>query len=376
MYIPFKKTTCITHMKMWLPMWVVLFVALFMVHCNQPEERHSLELSEVKVSKVRQYTINGSDSVPIGRLRPLFKTNNDGTLYAFLDETRQTIILTDSVGRVRNKIGKKGKGPEEFVRISGFLLNQDNQLIIHDGSQYLLKVFDEFGNIHTFFEINPSEMSVTHNALLSYNKKLFFGAIEQKYLSNLLKAGESNNVVEYSYEGAFLGSFGKYDSLTNSTMDYSVFPVLSFDEEHKRIYTVRQNGYIIEGWDIETKERAHVINQKPNFFTPPKKKIPANLAHSEIKKRSIGTTLTSSMFISENFVYLYMTKNTEAFLNSTDRDYSKKEFFLAIYSKQGRLLAETKLDHVLANIVDDTFHLIENDDPDNYTIGVYEYSLD
>ena len=54
----------------------------------------------------------------------------------------------------------------------------------------------------------------------------------------------------------------------------------------------------------------------------------------------------------------------------------KKEHVLVVYSKQGELLAETKLDHVLADIIDDELHIIENYDPDNYTIGVYEFSLD
>ena len=249
-------------------------------------------------------------------------------------------------------------------------------MIVYDGRQLLIKFFDEYGNFYNSFILNQKDIDVTHDALVSYKNKLLFGALEKKYLSNLLKAGESKNFIEYSYEGTFLSSFGKYDSLTNSMMDYLLLPVLSLDNETGYIYSVRSNGYIIEGWDVETKKRNLVINQKPNFFTHPKKKIAQNLEHKEIMKRSIDMTFTSGLFVTEKFVYLYMEKITEDFMYSTDKDPSKKIQLLAIYSKAGKLLAETKLDHVLANIIDDNLHLIENDDPDNYTIGVYEFSLD
>ncbi len=372
-YKPFVKTTYFKRTNLCTIMWVVFFVC---TNCSQTDAPLSLQLSEVTVSKVRQYTINSRDSVSIGRLRPLFKSNNDGSLYAFLDEIHQRIILTDSLGNVNNEIGKKGKGPEEFVQISGFLLDQDNHLIVYDGRQLLIKFFDEYGNFYNSFILNQKDIDVTHDALVSYKNKLLFGALEKKYLSNLLKAGESKNFIEYSYEGTFLSSFGKYDSLTNSMMDYLLLPVLSLDNETGYIYSVRANGYIIEGWDVETKKRNLVINQKPNFFTHPKKKIAQNLEHKEIMKRSIDMTFTSGLFVTEKFVYLYMEKITEDFMYSTDKDPSKKIQLLAIYSKAGKLLAETKLDHVLANIIDDNLHLIENDDPDNYTIGVYEFSLD
>ncbi len=371
-YKPFVKTTYFKRTNLCTLMWVVFFVC---TNCSQTDAPHSLQLSEVTVSKVRQYTINSRDSVSIGRLRPLFKSNNDGSLYAFLDEIHQSIILTDSLGNVNNEIGKKGKGPEEFVQISGFSIDEKNNVIIHDGMQYVLKIFDNQGRLNQSFEITPPDLHITYDALVTHNEHIFFGAIETKYFSDLWQAGNSKNIIQYNYNGLFIGSFGKYDTLTSNSNNYELFANISLDRKNNRIYTARTNAYIIEGWDIATKKKVRVIDQKPNLFTFHKKKTTPDLPIPEIMKRSIGATY-SSLFITEHYVYLYMAKNTEAFVNSPNRDYSKKEHALAMYSKAGKLLAETKLDHVLANIIDDKLHLIENDDPDNYTIGVYEFSLD
>ena len=49
-------------------------------------------------------------------------------------------------------------------------------------------------------------------------------------------------------------------------MSYNVFPKIAVDIENNRWYAVRANGYIIEGWSLENKEREQVINHRSDFF--------------------------------------------------------------------------------------------------------------
>lgn len=368
-----------TEMKksyLWYSNFAVLVIAfLLFINCNHDDAPQSAELLEAKITKIREYSILFDDTLNIGRLRPLFKTDEIGTKYAFLDEIFQRVLVSDSLGNVKYTIGRKGNGPKEFVKISGFEIDGNEDLVIYDGTQFIAKFFDKHGALVRSFEINPPNLAVTYDALITYKGRLFFGALERGYWSDFSTAGKSKNIVEYDYSGSFKDSFGNYDSLTNRIMDYEIFARISVDREKNRLYTVRTNGYVIEGWDITTKQRVQVINQKPNYFTYPNKEIRPDLPISEKKRRAIGATGASTLFVSKNYIYLYNQKVTEEWIFSTDRDFSKKNHHLAVYSKEGQLLAEIHLDHVLGNIVNDNLHVIENDNPDDYTIGVYALSL-
>jgi hypothetical protein len=71
----------------------------------------------------------------------------------------------------------------------------------------------------------------------------------------------------------------------------------------------------------------------------------------------------------------YFVILTEEFQQT--RDHNDKIHYINLYDKESyNSYGEIELPYFLGNVIGDKLYLIENDDPDNYTIGIYEIRSD
>jgi len=108
----------------------------------------------------------------MGRIRDI-KTDSDNNLYV-LDISNQTILKFNSNGKFVKSIGRKGKGPGEFLRCNHFTITPDNNIITLDNRNKKISFFDSDGKYYKsvaitdyFWDIN----SVTDKLLLFKSSK-------------------------------------------------------------------------------------------------------------------------------------------------------------------------------------------------------------
>jgi hypothetical protein len=72
--------------------------------------------------------------------------DNDGTIYV-ADEKREDIRSFDSAGRFINKLGRKGKGPGEYLYIGGIAANSRGKLFMYDFGMARVNVYARDGKV-------------------------------------------------------------------------------------------------------------------------------------------------------------------------------------------------------------------------------------
>ena len=354
---------------------IIICISLFNLSCTQ--KKHKLSFPQLKAQKLHEYTVISPEDYTMGQLRFEFEINNTGSRLAFYDQTMNKMLVTDSLGNVIHILGRAGRGPGEFEKVISFVFDENDFLVIYDDSQKMVKIFDDTGKFYHSFEVqNAGELSIVGTTIEAWKGRIYFGAIETQYLPKTPNIGTSKSIAEFDYRGTFLGGFGQYDSLSRLSKDYYMYSEVTLDKARNRLYTNRSNGYVSEGWNLDTKERVDVIAQEPFNFSEPEKYISAYQPISEIRKQYIENTVGTSLYIGSHHNYLILSNSTEEWANTTTRDHYAKDHYVIMYDKQGVLLGETSIESLPGTVSRNQLHLIENDDPDNYTIGVYEFSLD
>lgn len=363
------------NMEKLLLLFVTLLVSFSSCTNNHSSKNSaSSELKEVELKRLYTYKIGATEDTFIGRLRTDFQSNYTANTFAFYDETLNQFVFTDTLGNIKTMFGSEGRGPKEFVKVSAFNFTNGDNFYVYDIAQFMVKVFDRKGEYLYSFVLEPKEVSTTGRFMVPVDGKLYFPVIETRYLADIFKADNSVQLAEFDTTGKMSRSFGRYDSLTSKSNSYTIFPYIRYSQEENSIYTVQINSFIVQGWDVKTGQRVYSTNQKPPHFNMGTERISPYLPISEIRKKSAGLSFSSNLFSAKDFKVLHYENSTEAWQQSGNHD--DKEQYLAFYDKYGELVAEKRLVYRPANVVNNRLHLILNDDPDNYEIGVYDFYVE
>ncbi|MFU8811687.1 MAG: hypothetical protein ACNA78_01900, partial [Balneolaceae bacterium] len=189
-------------------------------------------------------------------------------------------------------------------------------------------------------------------------------------LENLWK---SDLVGVYGLDGQFIKSFGQYDPSIRESKKYLVFPVIDVNVEQQVLASIQMSGYRIQLYDLQTGERLGWFGTKPAHFTEPESPIRAHDSRQQIIEKSIGTSSAIGTFITSDYVLLNFENVTTSFFQTND--FNDKEPYIAVYDIETfDLVGEIRLPYILSHVANDRLYLRKDDNPDNYTISVYELS--
>jgi len=128
--------------------------------------------NEEKVLKVSEYIANidfvkleSNINCLIGAINKIEVHNN--YIYILDRSISKSLFVFKKNGEFVKKIGKKGKGPGEYITIWDFFILDDNKLIISDISQQKIMFYDNFNFTH-FKRIKYMTESVVKNDSLFY----------------------------------------------------------------------------------------------------------------------------------------------------------------------------------------------------------------
>lgn len=325
------------------------------------------------LDKVREMIIkpHSPDSNIIGRLRTRFAVNRDNNLFAFYDEIARQFLITDKEGFIKSVISGKGKGPGEVVKAGGFDFDEEDRLVVYDEGQIRITVFNLNGEIVQTSKMENTDYSMGGRKLFISGTEIYTDVINQNYLGDLQNAWQSDLIGVYDYDGKLVNTMGKYDPLIKEAMSYVVFPVINIDYQDHLILSAHSSGYTIQLYDLRDGERIAWFGTKTSNFNESEEYISSYQSRQKIKEQSIGISFTSSVHSTSEFIVLHFENLTKSFFENNN--FNDKDVFVAIYDKESYdSYGDISLPYALGNIFDDQFYLIENDNPDNYTIGIYE----
>ncbi len=327
----------------------------------------------ITLQKINSIRINTPDSIIIADLEYAVAISPDGSRMAFFDDILKRIIVTDRSGTMITAVGGEGRGPEELMRVSGWTFNEDNELIVYDWSQRLIKIFSTEGKLKKAYSFFGNETLVTNTSrIYSRNSLTYSGVVEAKYAPQ--QRWQSKMLVVMNYQGERIKLIGKYDPYLKVAPLYMNTPLFRIDFQKSKVYTTHKNSYRVQIYDLKTGERLAYFGYISSSYNIAEEKINPFAPSPQVHKKLTQQSITEDLYITSNYILHNFTNITEKFNKTRNPQYINN--FITIYDKRTHsYLAEVRLPYFLAEVYKDRLYLIENDHPENFTVGVYELEM-
>lgn len=357
----------------------IFFLILIVVSCSNKRDsdgfyKSPLVNKKLDLQKTDQFTIQPeSDSDhTIGKIRFTFATSQDGNLHAFYDEIKSQFVITNSKGEIQQIISKLGKGPGEILKAEGFNFDEQNRLVVHDQNQRMIKIFSLNGEVISHSRPEESFFYLRGRNLLLNGEKIFASTMDQRLVGNLREeAHKSKLAVVYDYEGRLVDTIGTYDPTVKQTKSYNLFSIINADFNDNRLISSQYYNFRIQIFDLKTYERLAWFGRKTPNFKVGDEYISPSLPIEKIQEKAVGRSSAVSVHPLSDYIVLYFETLTESFFKT--ENFNDKQPYIVIYDNRTyACYGEVALPFALGNVADDKFYLIEDDNPDNYTVGIYE----
>lgn len=314
------------------------------------------------------------DSVVLDDLEPLFgkfveqfRINDAGNIWIFAERNQDRIFAFDNHGKFINILGERGKGPKGIIHVSGFDINNEDQVIIYDAAQRMLKIFDLSGKLiqsNTFF--SEGELWVHPYGVYTFEDRLLISVTEMKFIREPQK---SKLLALVKYSGTVDTVFGMHDKFTEEDNSYSAENTILISLN--TILTSSVGSPYIQIYNRDTYQQVDYFGENSKSFSTPKKEIYGNLSISEINMRAEGSSIMTGLYSTDNFIVSHMQILTEEFFETVD--FRQKKNVLIIYDKETKeYIKEIPVPYTLGAVHNNKLYFIEDFNPDNYTIGIYE----
>ena len=345
----------------------VALLVLILSSCSTNETEH-INPHSVSLSKVDSVVLSYSEPL-FGKFVEQFRINDEGDIWIFSERNQNRIFAFDSLGQFINVVGERGKGPKGIMHVSGFEINRENQVIINDAAQRMLKIFDLSGElIHSNTVFSEGELWAHPYAMYNFKDRLLISVTESEFIREPHK---SKLLAIVDYEGKVDTVFGKHDKFTTEDNSYSAENTALIDSNF--IYTSSVGSPHIQMFSKDTFQQIDYFGENTENFSIPEKEVHANLPISEIKKRSSGSSVIAGIYGTDQFIVLHMQNLTEEFFKTTD--FTKKNNILILYNRDTKeFIKEIPVPYTLAAVHHNKLYLIEDFNADNYTIGIYKFT--
>lgn len=348
-----------------IPHFLILLFFMICSSCTLDRSNNIIPTS-VTLKKVNDVVLDNSKPL-YGKFVEQFRINKTGDIWLFAERNQDRIFAFDKQGRFMNVLGERGKGPKGIMHVSGFDINSKNEVIIYDAAQRMLKVFDLKGELilsNTF--LSDGKLFVHPYGIYTFKDHLLFSVTELKFIHEPHK---SKLLALTDYEGTVDTVFGMHDNFTIDDNTYSAENNILIT--HNSIYTNSVGSPYLQIYNSNTFQQTDYFGEKSASFSIPEKEVHGRLPISEVIKRSTGSSVTTGLYSTEHFIILHMQILTEEFFETTD--FSSKKNILVLYDiKTKKFIKEIPVPHTLGAVNNNKLYFIEDFNPDNYTIGIYE----
>jgi len=104
-------------------------------------EKAEVPLNESKLKKVETIELSdggNADCLQITASKILW----NGNRYWVLDTVQNTLVVYDASGKAVSRVGVRGRGPQEYLKISDFTFTAQGEVVLLDGTQDALLFYD------------------------------------------------------------------------------------------------------------------------------------------------------------------------------------------------------------------------------------------
>lgn len=357
----------------------IIFI-IVLIACNDKNEielfTEEITGKKIELLKIDNIIISEDSTSFVGKfLEVKYRDNN----IVIADMIQPALFFYNNKGKtIKHLKWVKGEGPGEILQIGNFEIS-NGKIYISDIGNFRWTIFDTNG---VFIKVgrpfsDPRDKSnqfysENGNRIEHFGDKIFTTIIEDKYNRDLYQH-HSKSIAEIDSTLTIKQIFGDMDEIYGKYKIYIPSPAMAIDN-NGYIYFSQRPTYKIYKYDQKGK-LIKVFGFKSNFKVLDED-FSRNLSMDEIMRISKKYSFTDALFVSNKGYLLHQyIEVTDAFYES--RSSADRLNYLKVYTLDGRYIkSDILLKGVLLTTNDNGDLLIlENDEPGNRTIGVYELKL-
>lgn len=360
--------------------FTLLFVFLLISSCTSEQEEKAAEneafIDNISVAKQGELNLHNAtgDDFTFGKLKNQFAVDQNASRFAFWDASQKEMLLTNSDGEIIAQNGGSGRGPEEFQQVNKFGFGAEGKLYVLDNSMRKLNTYDQNLEYQESKRISFSanDMYPHGMGMIIHNERLLVPILEQQYAAQ--ENWWRSTLIAYIdlVNGDVNNTFGQYDSLLTESKVYWNNPIVGVDSENGYLLSTHQSLNEIQVFNLENDSLiGHISADRSTNFSQPENEISPNRDHSETTKKSIGLSFTRGVYATDDYIILFYGNLTEEFVKT--RNVMDRNYFISLFDKADySYLGDKKLKYPLGAVDNDKLYLIENKNPNDYTVGIYE----
>jgi len=355
--------------------FIFVLLILILIGCTEGPARDfqpsPVEEKQVTLEKQREITLSSRDTSDIADPLTHFAINRDATRLAFYDIILQHFVVTDGQGRLLHVLGGPGRGPEEFIQAINFAFDEHDNLLIYDERLRQLKIFGPEGTLkRTSNLFETGELAKSSSQTFVRDSTVYLGITEMA-LNNTDEAWKSKMMAAFDYQGNLQALYGSYDPYVIESPYYGDSPEFYVGPEAGTLYATQTNSYRIQLFDLASDRRTHYFGRRSPHYRESEEEIDPFYSHARINEMTLNQSFANGIYVTSVFIIYPFQNTTEEWFRTRDQQY--QEQYIVLYDRQSHAFnAELKLPHPMGTVAGDRIYLIENSNPDNYTIGVYE----
>ena len=353
---------------------IILFIFPIILVSACKKEAITEEVEQVEITKKNQIIIN-SDEFNIGRIDSpmLFYNQGSAKKLLFYDLGLNQILVTDTSGKILNAFGHTGSGPEEFRHITSYGIDADTVIVL-DGSLDKIKKFTVDGKFQSMYDgVIEDGVWPRSNRIFEFEGQYFLG-IQEAGKSSSNNHWESKTIAVYTRNGDIVELFGDFDeNLIGSHQLYNYANISSSGERF--IYTTHRTSPSIQKYDLKKRELVSRFGKLAGSFKTSEERPNVTDPREVKNKINVKYSFVGDSFVSDKYFAFYFFNFTEKYYQL--RNPNDKEHFLHLYDiENDSLIGEIKLPFLpLGMDSESNLYLMEDDNPENFKLGVYEINI-
>ena len=343
----------------------ICLVLIFILGCSQKSEQKveydlEFELSEVLV-------LEPQNPMTLGRSMGITPVAPDQSRFLVKNHNNSYVNVFSRDGDHLHHFGEPGRGPEEIDRIfmSGF--DDELNVLIWDAGQDLLKFFDSNGDFIRADEAFISRGIWSRENLLHFTGSGWILPVE---IPGAQAWDDRESVALFNDDFSEQTIGGGWDPFYKESATILQHPLITYDRESNHTWIVHRTSPSIRVIDHSLNEVHKISHHSPNFLQADQD-ILMEFSVEERQQALSRTSLLMQPYLTDRYFIHYFINQTEEVFQTLDS--SDAGLFVAVYDRfTYEYLGEIEIPGVLTGVIDNQLMVLLDEDPDNFTIGLYE----
>ncbi len=336
---------------------------------------------QIHLEKMSEFSIQPPEGLRLDAVRNLVSFHPKDHKILWVNTLQKQLFVTDFEGQVISFFGQQGAGSGEFRDITAAGFNEKGDVVVYDWQLDRINIFDVEGNLLSELPgLLESGLWIRSKRITSHSEHLYFGVQESVGRSEVWN---TSVIAQVSLSGELRSIFGGYGKDLQQRGLFYNHPYYEVNQNLGEVFITHNSYHITEVVSLESGETITRFGVQPENFRYSEDQVVETDTREERDRKNLKQSSTVDPFFSDRYFFFHYYNFTEEFFEKIDRNNrlfnpNHLDNYFAVYDHTHpySYYGEIALPYApLGVTTSGNVFLLENDNPDSFTVGVYRLNV-